>query len=106
MVAVIAVTITIQLFSGNLIEPKLMGNSSDLHPSHRLGCINVLGDDVGSGRNVSCHADYGGNSDHAPANRADQTDRRIDGGTHAKQFVSSNGVSVHAAETLIHFQIT
>lgn len=32
MVAVIAVTGTIQLISGNLVEPKLMGNSSDLHP--------------------------------------------------------------------------
>lgn len=32
MVAVITVAISIQLVSGNLIEPKLMGNSSDLHP--------------------------------------------------------------------------
>jgi AI-2 transport protein TqsA len=32
MVAVIAATSTIQLVSGNVIEPKLMGNSSDLHP--------------------------------------------------------------------------
>jgi AI-2 transport protein TqsA len=32
MVAVILVTGMIQLISGNLVEPKLMGNSSDLHP--------------------------------------------------------------------------
>jgi AI-2 transport protein TqsA len=32
MVAVIAATATIQLISGNVVEPKLMGNSSDLHP--------------------------------------------------------------------------
>ncbi|MCM2369689.1 AI-2E family transporter [Aporhodopirellula aestuarii] len=32
MVSVIAVTGLIQLLSGNLVEPKLMGNSSDLHP--------------------------------------------------------------------------
>jgi AI-2 transport protein TqsA len=32
MISVIAVTSTIQLISGNIVEPKLMGNSSDLHP--------------------------------------------------------------------------
>ncbi|EMI55924.1 AI-2E family transporter [Rhodopirellula sallentina] len=32
MISVIAVTGLIQLISGNLVEPKLMGNSSDLHP--------------------------------------------------------------------------
>lgn len=32
MVGVISVTSGIQLISGNLIEPKLMGESSDLHP--------------------------------------------------------------------------
>ena len=32
MVAVITATSTIQLISGNVVEPKLMGNSSDLHP--------------------------------------------------------------------------
>lgn len=32
MVAVIVITGMIQVISGNLIEPKLMGNSSDLHP--------------------------------------------------------------------------
>ena len=32
MIAVITVTSMIQLISGNLIEPKVMGDSSDLHP--------------------------------------------------------------------------
>jgi len=32
MVAVIATICTIQMVSGNLVEPKLIGNSSDLHP--------------------------------------------------------------------------
>ena len=32
MVSVIVVTSMIQLISGNVVEPKLMGNSSDLHP--------------------------------------------------------------------------
>ena len=32
MVSVIAATSTIQVISGNVVEPKLMGNSSDLHP--------------------------------------------------------------------------
>jgi len=32
MVATITVICTIQLISGNLVEPKIMGNSSDLHP--------------------------------------------------------------------------
>lgn len=32
MVGVISVTSTIQLISGNLVEPKIMGDSSDLHP--------------------------------------------------------------------------
>jgi AI-2 transport protein TqsA len=32
MVAVIAATSTIQLVSGNIVEPKIMGDSSDLHP--------------------------------------------------------------------------
>ncbi len=32
MIGVISVTSTIQLISGNLIEPKIMGESSDLHP--------------------------------------------------------------------------
>lgn len=32
MASVIVVTGLIQLISGNLVEPKLMGNSSDLHP--------------------------------------------------------------------------
>ena len=32
MVSVILATSTIQLISGNVVEPKLMGNSSDLHP--------------------------------------------------------------------------
>lgn len=32
MLSVIAATSTIQVISGNVIEPKLMGNSSDLHP--------------------------------------------------------------------------
>ncbi len=32
MVAVISVTAGIQLISGNIVEPKLMGQSSDLHP--------------------------------------------------------------------------
>jgi AI-2 transport protein TqsA len=32
MVSVIAATCSIQLISGNFVEPKLMGDSSDLHP--------------------------------------------------------------------------
>ena len=32
MASVIAVTAMIQLVSGNLVEPKIMGESSDLHP--------------------------------------------------------------------------
>jgi AI-2 transport protein TqsA len=32
MIAVIGVSSSIQLISGNLIEPKMMGESSDLHP--------------------------------------------------------------------------
>jgi len=32
MISVIAVTSTIQMISGNLVEPKVMGDSSDLHP--------------------------------------------------------------------------
>lgn len=32
MIGVISVTSSIQLISGNLVEPKLMGESSDLHP--------------------------------------------------------------------------
>ncbi len=32
MVAAISVTCAIQAISGNLLEPKIMGNSSDLHP--------------------------------------------------------------------------
>ena len=32
MISAIAVTSTIQLISGNIVEPKVMGNSSDLHP--------------------------------------------------------------------------
>lgn len=32
MVTAIGVTCTIQAISGNIVEPKLMGNSSDLHP--------------------------------------------------------------------------
>ncbi|WDQ17821.1 AI-2E family transporter [Rhodopirellula sp. P2] len=32
MVSAIAVTCSIQVASGNLVEPKLMGNSADLHP--------------------------------------------------------------------------
>jgi AI-2 transport protein TqsA len=32
MTAVISVTIAIQMISGNIVEPKVMGNSSDLHP--------------------------------------------------------------------------
>lgn len=32
MIAAISVTCAIQIISGNLIEPRIMGNSSDLHP--------------------------------------------------------------------------
>lgn len=32
MLAVIALTSTIQMVSGNIIEPKIMGNAADLHP--------------------------------------------------------------------------
>lgn len=32
MISVIAVTCSIQLISGNIVEPKIMGDSSDLHP--------------------------------------------------------------------------
>ena len=32
MISVIAVTSGIQMISGNIVEPKLMGESSDLHP--------------------------------------------------------------------------
>lgn len=32
MASAISVSIAIQLISGNLVEPKIMGNSSDLHP--------------------------------------------------------------------------
>ncbi|MGI9471003.1 MAG: AI-2E family transporter [Rubripirellula sp.] len=32
MVATISVVCTIQMISGNFVEPKIMGNSSDLHP--------------------------------------------------------------------------
>lgn len=32
MISVIVATSTIQVISGNVVEPKLMGNSSDLHP--------------------------------------------------------------------------
>ena len=32
MVTTITVICSIQLISGNLVEPKIMGNSSDLHP--------------------------------------------------------------------------
>jgi len=32
MISVIVATCSIQLISGNVVEPKLMGNSSDLHP--------------------------------------------------------------------------
>ena len=33
MAAAITVICTIQLISGNVVEPKIMGNSSDLHLS-------------------------------------------------------------------------
>ena len=82
MIAAISVTCAIQVISGNLIEPKIMGNSPDLHPVTILVAL-MWG--VGRDRHVLGHPDHRSDQNSAAANRLHSPDRQPDGRTLAER---------------------